>query len=286
MNSIVSSMGYILYLACIFTTPIAYANHDHMDDVEDYEYVLRFDQKDLSKFDSFVIDDGGDEYGEYLIFGKNIGSKRGGGSEKIEDFRFEYSGDIPIVIWGIPNVELTNKVSIWCKSKVGDYAGSDTPCAGVGVIKAFGEDFGKLAIQIKYSRSPVLKEVLEISSCGVHFNKPTGGALKRITETVAIKTFEINNQIVPVSYRFEYAGLPDVIITAEQALTMTKADFKNLIYVDGVVTSKNEVVTSKSEVVTSISEEQTLIRLWFYGLPVLGAVGLVILYIRERRNGK
>jgi hypothetical protein len=282
MNSIVASIGYILYLTCIFTTPIAFANHDHMDDVEDYEYVLRFDQKDLSKFDSFVIDDGGNEYGEFLTFGKNVGSKRGGGSEKVEDFRLAYSGDIPRIIWGVPSIELTNKISNWCNSDSWSEDGIENrkmPCFHEGVIKAFGENFGRQAIPIEYTRSHVLKNILEISSCHEHFNKPIGGALRQITETVAIKTFETNNQIVPVSYRFEYAGLPDVIISVEQARGMTKADFINLIYVNGVVMTKNEVVTSKSE-------EQTLNWLWFYGLPAFGAVGLVTLYIRQRRNGK
>ena len=270
MNGKIIPTVVMLFIIALSPAPLAFADHDDGDDVEEYDYVLRFTQQDLSRFVAFIIEDESLETSdEYLEIQKTIGSKRDPDEKHPRDFKLGYSGDIPMVIWGIPNAELSQEIARWIDA---ERLHRDT----VGKLQAFKEKFGRQLTPMTYSRSPVLVNMLTLAKCGVHFLKPRGAALKHVIEDVTIETSSPESRIVSVGYRFEYSGYPVVEITADKVQVMTNADFDKLLNM------------GRAESVLSLSNIPIFHQawVWFYGAPAIGAVGLIAIYMRKRRHGQ
>ncbi len=271
MNDKILLTVLMLFLIALLPAPVAVADHDDGDDVEFYDYVLHFNQQDLSGFVAFIMEDESFEiYGEYLYIGKTVGAKREAEldpeGKHPYDLTLLYSGDIPKVLWGIPNAEVSQEIARWI----------DAHHDMLEPFQAFKEAFGKRVTPMRYRRSPVLVKVLELAKCGMHFLKPRGAALNQIIEDVAIETSSSEIRIVPVGYRFEYIGSPVVEITADHAQVMTKADFDKLL----------NIGQAESVLWPSSIRRFHHTWVWFFGAPAIGTVGLLALYVRTRRHGK
>lgn len=300
MNYKITPTVLVILFAIVLTVSFAFADHDDGDDVEDYEYVLQFDQQDLSKYVSFLVEEKLQKtYDVFFDIRKTIGGNKDPDNKNACEYRLISSGNIPIVIWGIPDSELLHKIQAWLDAHAEDYVqddGKKHAFADPEILSAFRNDFGKQVIPIKYRPSPVMNSMLSLSGCGMHFLKAKGSALKKVTEKVKIVNTADSSIILPVSYLYEYTGHPDIFITAEQARTITKADIEKLLNVDGVIkpvfTEPLEPMYDNRKNVSMViplqrAESPLHIEwLWFIGGPIIGSAGLITLYFRKRRNGK
>lgn len=300
MNYKITLTFLVILFSTVLTVSFAFADHDDGDDVEHYEYVLQFDQQDLSKYVSFLVEEKLQKtYDVFFDIRKTIGGNKDPYNKNACEYRLMFSGNIPIVIWGIPDSELLHKIQVWLDAHAEDYVhddGKKHAFAYPEILSAFRNDFGKQVIPIKYSPSPVMNIMFSLSGCGMHFLKAKGSALKKVTEKVKIVNTADASIILPVSYLYEYNGHPDIFITAEQARTITKADIEKLLNVDGVIkpvfTESVEPMYYNRENVSMVIPLQSaesplhIEWLWFIGGPVIGSAGLITLYFRKRRNGK
>ncbi|MGZ3771331.1 MAG: hypothetical protein ACXVCP_16745 [Bdellovibrio sp.] len=286
----------------ILFSPATFADHDDGDDVQDYNYVLQFDPKDLAKFNGFILKTPSmKEFDENLEVEESIGALRDPDSKTKTDLKLGWANDVPMTIWAIPSPTLTDKIKKWIRSKAKIEFSSDGQhqwtSASEENLEAFSKTFKASVTEISYYRSPVLQKMLGLGKCGLHFLKPTGAALSKIIEKVKIVGSSGEKQLVPVQYTFEYDGFPSVEISPDQARKMSGTDFQKLLNKQVSSSISNEDVanetngiqvthTQKYEIPNKSEPILHIDWLWLYGGPTIGGIGLLALFFRKRRSGK
>lgn len=262
-RALVIAGGVLVGLASIRA---ALADHDDGDDVKEYEYVLRFDADELSRFAGYIVVDSSDMEPTFTVTRRIGGDQQG--SKKPGDVPLVYAGSIPVTIYALPGRDLLARVESWTRAEAArspDGILSPEP----EVVRKFDEKFGREAHRLSYARSPLLTKMLGLAKCKVHFLEGPQDRLKAVYEYLSLRYASPRQaRIATTRYHLLYDDGVSLELSEERAARLTEAECRGLFDRKG-----------KGVAGSTLTPE----GLWHAGAPALAAALLAGIALQRRR---